>query len=229
MRNTHFTPSDFVLPVVGLNPDGTCGPFLGTGVFVETKGLFITCDHVLALWEGPFGVAIESQQRLATARLVNRDADHDLAALRIDDYQSPHAVPFRDENRIILNEFVMCFEYGTTRTAKNHIGFSPANRLGNVTRTLDLTALFRGAGDRMLELSFPAMKGASGSPVMSIEPPFSLWGIVSANIASELIPAQIEQIIDEQGLLEEETRFYLPQGLAINVVHVRRLVERTDA
>ena len=81
----------------------------------------------------------------------------------------------------------------------------------------------------MLELSFPALKGASGAPIMEWLPPFKLWGIVKVNIRAELIPAQIETVVNGQGKIEEETKFYLPQALAIHVKHIRQLVTEVGA
>ena len=212
------------MPIVGLNEDKSCGPFLGSGVFVGEVPFLVTCDHVLNDLDKEYGVAIESEKRLATATVLTRDAGIDLAILNIDDYNPPHSLPFEEDENIILNNIVMCFEYGTTVTAGNNIDFSPANRLGNVTRFRNLTDLYGKAGDYMLELSFPALKGASGAPIMSWTPPFKLWGIVKANLSTELMPAQVETIHDEKGNIEEETKYYLPQALAIHVKHVRELI-----
>ena len=67
------------------------------------------------------------------------------------------------------------------------------------------------------------------APIMSWSPPFKLWGIVKANVSNELLPAQIERVVDEVGQLEEETKFYLPQALAIHVKHVRHLISQVNA
>ena len=154
--------------------------------------------------------------------------DHasDLACLRVETYRPPYAFPLADDDEIILNQLVCAFEYGTTEVAGGHINFKPANRMGNVTRTLDLTDRFDRAGDRMLELSFPALLGASGAPIMLPHPPFKLWGVIKANYARELLPAQVERILNEGGGISEETRFYLPQALGIHVSHVRAALER---
>lgn len=207
-----------------MNEDDSCGPFLGTGAFVDGRQLLVTCDHVLNSWNGGYGVAIEAQQRIAKATLLKRDPDTDLALLRTDDYQPPYSLPFEEDGNIILNNIVICFEYGTTISAGKKINFSPANRLGNVTRFRDLPDLFGKAGERMLELSFPALKGASGAPIMEWRPPFRLWGIVKANIGAELMPVQIETVVDGNGKIEAKTKFYLPQALAIHVNHVRQFV-----
>jgi hypothetical protein len=219
-----YAPSDFVVPVVGLNDDGSCGLFLGTGVFVGDKAKLVTCDQVLSAWAGQYGVAIEAEKRLAKANVLVRDVKTDLALPEVLQYRPPHTLPPEEDQNLTLNNLVICFEYGTTMTAGHHISFSPASRLGNVTRFRNLSDIYGEAGDQMLELSFPAMKGASGAPIMEWTPPFKLWGIVKANVSHELLPVQVETIVDEKGQLDEQTKFYLPQALAIHVKHVRRLI-----
>lgn len=221
-----YTPSDFVVPVVGLHEDGGCGPFLGTGIFVGEKATLVTCNHVLAGWPGNYGIAIQAEERLASANVIIREPNTDLALLDVPDYRPPHTVPTEEDENLTLNNLVVCFEYGTTITAGQAISFSPANRLGNVTRFRNLRDLFGEAGNQMLELSFPALKGASGAPIMEWRPPFKLWGIVKANVSNELLPVQVETVVDEAEQLQEETKFYLPQALAIHVKHIRHLISR---
>ena len=78
----------------------------------------------------------------------------------------------------------------------------------------------------MLEMSFPALRGASGAPIIEQEPPHKVWGIVTANYASELLPAQVEKIVNEDGTVDEETKFYLPHALGIHVKHLRALIRK---
>lgn len=228
-----YEPSDFVVPVmdldvVNLGKDGGREPFLGTGVFVHPTGMLVTCDHVLGQRNGNYGIIVEKPNRPFPVEVVLREPGSDLALLRTSGYQPPHTVPLEQDSEIALNKLIMCFEYGTTITAGNKIHFAPANRLGNVTRFQNLQHLYGEAGDYMLELSFPALKGASGAPVLSWNPPFRLWGIVKANIGHELMPAQVEKVVDEKGELSEETKFYLPQALAIHVKHLRKLLHQVS-
>jgi len=229
MSGIEIVPSLCAVPIVGLNPDGGCGPFLGTGAFVGDKKLLVTCEHVLAQWKGRYGIsAHEDEPRIYQAIPLHRDTNTDLACLNVNEYVSPYSFPLAEDNEIILNQLVCAFEYGTTDTVAGHIDFSPANRMGNVTRIRDLTARFNAAGDHMLELSFPALKGASGAPVITWTPPFKLFGILSQNVARELHPSQIEAIEDENGNVTDETRFYLPQGLAVHVKHVRGMLSAIE-
>jgi hypothetical protein len=224
-----IVPSLCVVPIVGLNDDGGCGPFLGTGFFAGERKRLVTCDHVLAKWDGAYGIsAHEDAPRLYPSSPILRKSGVDLACLEVEEYAPEYAFPLEVDAAIILNQLVCCFEYGTTDVAGRRINFSPANRLGNVTRVLDLTERFGRAGSHMLEMSFPALGGASGAPVILSHPPFRLWGVVTANVARELLPAQIERIYDEGGRVEEETRFLLPQALAIHVMHVRALLHEVD-
>ena len=225
MSDIEIVPSLCVVPIVGLHPDGGCGPFLGTGSFVGEEKVLVTCEHVLSQWDGLYGIsAHEDQPQIYVANTLHRNSNIDLACLKVEGYEPPYSFPLAEDEEIILNQHVCAFEYGTTETIAGHINFSPANRMGNVTRIRDLRDRFNGAGDHMLELSFPALKGASGAPIITWRPPFKLFGILSQNVARELHPSQVETIEDEGGNVVEEIKFYLPQGLAIHVKHVRDLI-----
>jgi hypothetical protein len=51
----------------------------------------------------------------------------------------------------------------------------------------------------MLELSFPALKGASGSAVTELRgSQLIVHGILVANTEHHLLPAQIETVLDER-------------------------------
>lgn len=224
-----IAPSLCAVPILGLHDDGGCGPFLGTGFFVGEQKRLVTCDHVLSGWDGDYGIsAHEDIPCLYRATSLVRSEDMDLAVLDVEEYEPQYSFPLEDDKNIVLNQLVSCFEYGTTDVGGGHIKFSPANRLGNVTRIRDLRSQYRRAGDHMLELSFPALKGASGAPVILSRPPFQVWGVVTANVARELLPAQIERIYDEGGQIEEEIKFHLPQALAIHVMHVRAILRAAE-
>jgi hypothetical protein len=77
----------------------------------------------------------------------------------------------------------------------------------------------------MLELSFPALRGASGAPVLS-NLTFRLWGIITANVAYHLLPVQIEHVWDDEGQITEETRFLLPQAIAVHVKHLQAMLQQ---
>jgi hypothetical protein len=94
-------------------------------------------------------------------------------------------------------------------------------------RIADFQQRYGEAGKYMLELSFPALKGASGAPVVQANT-FGLLGIVIANVSHHLLPVQIESLLDEENEIYEEVQYLLPQAVAVNSLHLRKLIEEQD-
>ena len=83
----------------------------------------------------------------------------------------------------------------------------------------------KGAGKiTALELSFPGLEGASGAPVMTNDGNYKVPGIVVGNIGHELLPIQIDTVLDETNDILEEIKYMLPQGLAIHVRHLKEIL-----
>jgi hypothetical protein len=229
-------PSKAIVPVVGVDETDPLGKyaFLGTGAFVGQQPLLVTCDHVVENWNKSFAIAIlPDRVPLGTcdihqAKLVARNPRADLALLEVPGYSPEEVLQLAEDHEISMNVPVICFDYsqvGTIQVGEEKaVHFQPATRLGNVTRLRFLKDMFGQAGDGMLELSFPALRGASGAPVLS-NLTFRLWGIVKANVAHHLLPVQIERVWDEKGEVTEETRFLLPQAVAVHVKHLRAMLE----
>lgn len=157
----------------------------------------------------------------------------DLALLEVPDYPSKPGIRLAGDSEIVHNVSVACFEYSTFLLRGleydllgREFDFRPATRIGNVTRYVDLSNEYGEAGVDMLELSFPALKGASGAPVVStMQEDMRLWGIIKANVSRELLPAQVLTVVDEKNQITEETRFYLPQAIAVHVMHLRAVLQ----
>lgn len=122
MAPSEIVPSLSVVPIMGCNPDGSCGPFLGTAAFVGENSMLITCEHVLAQWNGRYAFsAHEDKPRLYEAEPIARNAACDLACMRAKNYQPPFGFPLAEDDDVMLNQLVCAFEYGTTLTAGKHI------------------------------------------------------------------------------------------------------------
>lgn len=157
--------------------------------------------------------------------MVASDRSTDLALLDVPGYSPPVVFELAQDHEVVSSQLVICHEYGTTHTEGKIIVASGATRFGNVTRRLNLTSRYDRAGDDILELSFPALRGASGAPVLSTSDPVNrLWGIIIANVSYHLLPAQIVSVLDEKNQIYEETHYLLPQALAVHVKHVRALL-----
>lgn len=80
----------------------------------------------------------------------------------------------------------------------------------------------------MLELSFPAHKGASGAAVIELRPSAPthvIHGVVIANLEMHLLPAQIVTGLSDNNKMLEEHKYFLPQGAAVHVSHLANLVD----
>jgi len=74
-----------------------------------------------------------------------------------------------------------------------------------------------------LEVSFPALRGASGAPVL-INSSFRAIGMLVGNMSYHLLPSQIETITNEDGKIVEETKYMLPLGIATHANAIREAV-----
>jgi len=169
--------------------------------------------------------------------LIDRDSAHDLGLLRNAEYRPPRPLVL-DFDIFSENTTLMTYEYGTTRLVGNRITLNPVTRIGHMTRRLGpgdgLTALT----DEAIELSFPALRGASGAPVMINELPMNsllgkenmgVVGVVIANASYHWAPAQVEGVLNADNTSYGEVRYMLPQGLAVSVRHIRAMYDEAMA
>jgi hypothetical protein len=223
-----ITPDNIVVPIFGVEKEMSFDAFLGTGTFVGNGDYLVTAHHVVRDWKKRFAILIAEESWVYEADIVLESPETDLAILKVDGYRPEYALPLAKPSDFHFNIPIVCLEHGTTRQQADSFYIDPSTRLGNITRFRNLQDQFNLAGDEMLELSFPALRGASGAAVMSWTPPFTLFGIVIANTSYHLLPAQIESVLDESNQIYEETKFMLPQALAVNVKHLSNLLMKLN-
>jgi hypothetical protein len=233
MATGTFFPRDYIGALVaGERP---ARKFLGTAFYVAADGLLMTAGHVLDGWDGaePLVVALGLQpDKRADVRRVEFVARHgslDLALLRTPDH--PKAVWMTVRGRPVSHNFsVMTYEYSATVASEAGVHVVPATRIGNITREIDMSA-WRG-GDDALELSFPALRGASGAPLLLNQQgseDVGVCGVLISNVSHHLLPVHIETVLDKRNEILEETKFLLPQGVAINGRHIVEFLRATGA
>lgn len=216
----NFIPSDIVVPLFGYIKGDEKWIFIGTGFFIGDQALLVTAGHVLGTRFEKIAIQIMKDNKFYYASSAVHEPSIDLAILKIEQYTPPFTCKFYEEATINFAETIYCYEYGTTISKGNEILLSPATRIGNVTRFLNKTETYGKAGDQMLELSFPALKGASGSPVVKIADGLYVQGVVIGNVSYHLFPSQIETILDEENKYIEEVKYLMPQGLAVHSKHL---------
>lgn len=219
-----MNPSEVIVPLIALDANRNFSHFLGSSAFVGQQSYLVTADHVIGEHRDNFAVQIPGHAPdLAIAHLVRRDLDRDIAVFEVPGYSPDEPLEMASDDEIAHNKTIVCFEYSHTRDIAGITTTQPATRLGSVTRFIDESGAYGLAGQDALELSFPALRGASGAPVLSLDN-HRIWGIIKANISYELLPVQIESVLDAENQLYEEVRYLLPQAIAIHVRHLRHLL-----
>ncbi len=212
-----------VAPVMKLGADGEVAAFLGTGfVAATTRPVLITARHVIA--DNPLGAGekyyvyfqtddgVDINRAGTEATLSQR---YDVAALPLGDV--PGVLPlFLDPSEIPMNEQVTCREYSGNHfrldreTGKRIAKLRPRNHVGNVMCWY--TSDFPEARPTpSCELSFPALQGASGAPVVR-DRGLHVVAMLVANIEQQLAPAQVLRVDGVDGAPTEEVSYFLPSG-----------------
>lgn len=220
----------FPLVVANLKP-GLVGPFLGTGFFIRPDGTFLTAKHVLE------GVTRPSGEDLAVVMLPGGPTLHrvcdvrladqfDIALGRAEGVEDIQPLEIATEDAP-MNRDVLTVEFSGTQSRVLEDGrpamhFTPYHRKGYVICSYTSTYP-EVVPTQSLDLSFPALRGASGAPVI-VEADGSVVGMVLANVERHLLPAQVERV--ELGSDQrEEVRYFLPVGKAIAWQHLREFVQ----
>jgi hypothetical protein len=155
------------------------------------------------------------------ATLTHLDSEDDIAFLSVAGYRPERRFVLIPDDMILQNETVLCLEYGTTRKQGGDIFLSVATRMGNITRQIGEMELLGRTRSNLLEVSFPALRGASGAPILTSRG-FLVIGMLIANASYHLMPAQIEQVVGEEGRVIEEVQFMMPQGIALHASLLRQ-------
>jgi hypothetical protein len=224
-------PLKAVFPLIVATRDGLARLFLGTGFFIRGNGTFLTAKHVLD------GVTLGNGESFAAVILPGGPTAHpisdvrfaeqfDIALARVEGVDDVLPLEIATEDAPI-NRDVLTVEFSGTESrpledGRTAMHFTPYYRKGHVICSYPST--YPEAVPTVChDLSFPALRGASGAPVI-VEADGSVTGMVVANVERHLLPAQVERV--ELGSDQrEEIRYFLPTGKAIAWQHLREFVQ----
>lgn len=221
-------PDESVLPILELRGDGTPEDVLGTGFVLAPKGIIVTARHVLAgrpADGNSLVVAIEAyDESVLEFRQIRRVALSSNADVAIAELGSVDGLRMLNLNRgeVATNVDVIAVDHSSTHVITNERGirtvrFSPGTLKGNIVRHY-ISDFGAHRGMRCFDTSFPALRGASGSPVL-VQPGFAVAGMLVANVERHLLPAHILTVQEGDSTIEE-VRYYLPFGRALEADEV---------
>ena len=230
-----FAPHNVIIPIVKGTQAKKITEVLGTGFFVRASGELhvLTAKHVFQdspLDKGEhYAYVVNTGPRIQawTIPKFSLSNDFDIAIFKPRQFESAIALPFA-ECQPSLNDDIICYEYSGTRielTRPNHtlVAFEPMAHKGNIMRSY-VSDYPETKPTQSLILSFPAMQGASGAPIICAlkRESFYVAGMVVANVERHLMPAQIVTIDDADGA--EETSYFLPTAKAIDATVIRNVM-----
>lgn len=225
-------PLKAIFPIVSVGemPEPRYG-FLGTGFFIDDSGLFFTAKHVCKGVENEHNAAMVdlSTDKLATPYQISNlrfSEEFDIALGEVKGVRDIEPLAIATENAP-MNFDILTAEFSGTYSQqiedeRKALIFNPYFRKGQVlcyyTSTFPETV-----PTGCLQLSFPALKGASGAPVI-VENTGSVIGMIVGNIEHELLPAQIERVTNGHKYVEE-VKYLLPSAKAISWKHLNDLLK----
>ena len=219
MHGFRYTKCTF--PILKFDSNGNEKEVLGTGFFILNNGGFLTAKHVFEnnpLQSGEsYKIAVQDNINFPVCEIeeeIIKSNDFDIAFGRAENIKDAEIVLFPDID-ISTNVDVLTCEYSGAEDnidedGKLKIILKASVRKGNII--CDYYSEFpEKIKTRVLELSFAALQGASGAPI-----------IVDGE--RELLPAQILTVHNRNGT-KEEYKYFLPSAKAIHWIHLKEFVD----
>ena len=160
-----------------------------------------------------------------TLQVIYQDPVHDIAIARAAEWPDMQPLIIAPADNLTMNINVLTVEYSATRSGLTRpdglsaMAITPSFHKGYIVREHAAEFGFQGTTS-CIELSYPALKGASGAPVIE-ELSGNVLGMIVGNVEQQLMPAQIERTLRTDGTKDEVVRYFMPTAQAIRASHLR--------
>jgi hypothetical protein len=160
-----------------------------------------------------------------TMQVIYQDPLHDVALARAAQWPDMQPLVIAPSDNLIMNINVLTVEYSATRSGlilpdgRSAMGITPSFHKGYIVRQYAAEFGFQGTTS-CIDLSYPALKGASGAPVIE-ELSGNVLGMIVGNVEQQLMPAQVERTTRSDGTKDEVVRYFMPTAQAIRASHLR--------
>lgn len=245
-----LNPRTCICPVCKYK-DGEVIELLGTGFIVKPiKTYWNEGQHVLVTAKHIFdGLTLDHGERVGIFKIdqgivhgiikFRTSPSIDLAFVKLNEEIMDGMIGLEySQEKVGGDKDVLCHEYsssGFKRIGDSEMNYffhartHKGNIMSSYSDTLSLAHLKREC--QFIDLSFPALQGSSGAPIL-LNGEYSILGMIVANRESHLIAAQILSI-DLGENRKEEISYFLPTGTAIDVseiinVHSKETLEERD-
>lgn len=230
-----FEIGDFVFPLISgkYTADGSIkvGRFLGTGLFINSNGIFITCKHVAE--------SLEDEQHLFKAQLKGPSSGNYLAINNLT-IHNRYDLAWGQVATRKKTGFLMPYQgpyalgldvgaFGFTDAGKQHgiLSVDPRYLRGHISRTSEDPYEFPSRS--LCEVSFSVPSGFSGTALLSDK--YHLSGMLYGNTESKIQAYSLTEIIDGNKTFQEKAYRVLEFGLAHSIFDLIEIFkeEKIDA
>ena len=233
------SPTTVIAPVISVTTGTNVAHELWGTAFLVGPHLFMSARHV-------FGVEVPEGQTLSVVLFsdegldpipvpvtyVYTDPGYDIAIARVEYWPRDDSFSLAPDDRLTMNTNILTIEYSEPgrqvplEDGGTAMGIGPNWHKGYMVR--EYIARFGHARPTgCLDLSFPALRGASGAPVVD-EISGLVLGMIVGNVERHLMPSQIERTIRSDGTVDE-IRYFAPYAQAIMARHLRHSLEEGRA
>ena len=232
-------PTTVIVPVVTVVAGTTKVVDLWGTAFLVGSDLFMSAKHV-------FGIDVPQGQALAVvlfggsgaepipvpARLIYSDPIRDVAVARVDDWPRSDGLTLAPDNQLAMNTDILTIEYSEPdrgillEDGQSAIGIGPNWHKGYMVREY-VDRFGQQRPTACLDLSFPALKGASGAPAVDGQTGLVL-GMIVGNVERVLLPTQIAPVLRNK-VIVDEVRYFAPYAQAICARYLREALETFSA
>ena len=166
------------------------------------------------------------------ARLIYSDPIRDVAVARVDDWPRSDGLTLAPDNQLAMNTDILTIEYSEPdrgillEDGQSAIGIGPNWHKGYMVREY-VDRFGQQRPTACLDLSFPALKGASGAPAVDGQTGLVL-GMIVGNVERVLLPTQIAPVLRNK-VIVDEVRYFAPYAQAICARYLREALETFSA
>ena len=191
--------SEYIVPIVDVipTPDSEgiqAATYLGTGFFISNKWL-MTCRHVINKAKNFPCVVYKvvgnpDNSRIDGLKNIKLHPYADIAVAEVSDIASKFYKPLSTNfaSELILGQDIINYSYVENPQPDYKVGLTPRVLKGYITRT---SVEQNDPRLSYLEVSFPALSGMSGSPILDNEA--NVIGIIYRNYRSQILEDYVEE------------------------------------
>jgi hypothetical protein len=199
--------------------------YLGSSYHVNDQGIIATCKHVVeAIQEGETlcGMEMFGEGLMFNVLDIKCHPKYDFAIGYVA-RKNYKAIPMHGEKDLFIAQDVLAYGFTNEGLIKGRLVTSPRLFKGHIVRTFDQPILEDARST--CEISFPALKGFSGTPLLFDSKKSSVAGMLFSNMESSIELHRLEEIEEHGEVFSEKIHKVLELGVVHTAWDIRHFLK----